>query len=364
MSTQPFKFRHLDTIVGIFVLGSVGVVVAALLLVGHARQWFTRTSTVTARTSIALPARSISAEDLRARADFLDELAESLRPGTPIELAGQVVGKVEKAAAPGGQLTLTMAVENAALEELYTDATTVIKVPLAPFMGQTRVVLKGGHSGERMWNKDISKTWLDSWEIAIAEPRDSTAMAMSVLKKLDGNLQPMIDRVAGVLDETRGLLAEVRAQRLPERAAGMIDEVRAQHLPERVAALADRVARLMDRADRMAGDAEQLVGGLAAGKGIAGRVLSDEKLAADLAGIAADLRAITAEIRTIAPAAPGLVEGTRGLLDEVHRMVDGLSRHWLLRSYTGPAEPGRLEPSGAVDAPSPTPPAAPAGAAP
>lgn len=339
MSSQPFKFRHLDSIVGGFVLGAIGVVVASLLLVGYARQWFSQISTVPSATRIA-----------DANADFIDELSESLRPGTPVELSGQVVGKVASATSERGLLYLQLALQDASLRKLRMDAKAVIKVPLAPFMGQTRIILKTGRDANLMWPSD-ERTWPEDISIPIEQPRDSQAMVMHILRDLETNLDPLLKGTTSTLAESRGLLAEIRAQKLPDRAAGILDEVRASKLPERTVVILERVTAIATRADAIASEAEKLIAGLGAGKGLAGRVLADEKLAADLAGIVADLHAITGEVRSVAPAAPALVNGAQGLLDEVHRLVDGLSRHWLLRSYTGPVEPGRLDPSGAVEAP-------------
>lgn len=337
MSSQPFKFRHLDHIVGGFVLGAVGVVVAALLLVGYARQWFSRISTVQATTVIADP----------GKADFLDELSESLRPGTPVELAGQVVGKVASAHTDSGFLRLKLALEDAALRTLGSDAKAVIKVPLAPFMGQTRIVIKAGRDPNRMWPTD-ERTWPEEQSIPIEPPRDSTAMVMAVLRDLEANLDPLLKGITATLNESRGLLAEVRTQKLPERATGLLDDLRASKLPERTVVILDQATAIAKRAEAIANEAERLIGGLGAGKGLAGRVLADEKLAADLAGIVNDLHAIIGEVRKVAPAAPALAESGQALLEDARRLVDGLSRHWLLRAYTTPPEPGRIAPSGAV----------------
>lgn len=329
MITQPFKFRHLDAIVGGFVIGAVVLAVTAFMLVGHARQWFTARAMVNAEMRVAEPERT----------DFFDDMAETLRPGTPVDLGGTTVGQVVSASQEGGRLLMELQLSRSALRGLHVqDAKLVIKVPLAPFMGQTRVILKAGRLGEAGWPVDQDG---HGPSIPIEPPRDSTAMALSVLRTMEGNLQPLLTRVAGVLDETKGLLAEVRAQRLPERTAVLLDSVQSQHLPERTAAL-------MQRGEAIAGQIETMLAGLNAGKGPAGKVLTDDKLAADLAAIAADLRAMTGQLRQ---ATPGMAEGASNLLDQAQRLVDGLSRHWLLKGYTQPAEAQRLPPSGLLPPP-------------
>lgn len=321
MSSQPFKFRHLDSIVGGFVLGAIAVVVAALLLIGYARQWFSRSITVQAATSIPDP----------AKADFFDELSESLRTGTPVELAGRVIGKVDSAHMDSGRLHLVCTLEVAALRTLHFDAKAIIKVPLAPFMGQTRVVLKAGRNPNRLWPDDLN-TWPEDAVIAIEPPRDSTVMVMSILRDLETNLAPLLTSVTATLNESRSLLAEVRAQKLPEQVSNLLE----------------RTTAIAVRTNAITAEAEALIGGLRSGKGLAGRALADEKLASDVAGIVSDLHTILNELRNIAPAFPGLAEGGQGLIEDARRLLDGLSRHWLLRAYTTPPEPGRITPTGAV----------------
>ena len=339
---QPFKFRHLDSIVGAFVIGAVAIVIAALALIGSAKQWFTSSTVITAETRLLG-----NAQIENSQIEFIEELAEGLRPGTPVEFAGKVVGKVLTAESDGGQLRLHLEVSKRALAGLHPDdAKAVIKVPLAAFMGQTRVVLKAGKSrkaGE--WLSDPPPI------LSIDQPRDSTAMAMKVLLDLQSNLGPMMIAITGLVTESRNLVAEVRAQQLPQQAGALIAGLRERQVPQRLDGLLTRIEAIAVLAEATAGDAKRISGGLVEGKGVAGRVLSDVQLGDDLARLAGDLRAITAELRKAAPTAPALAEGAGTLLDEVQRLVDGLNRHWLLKSYTDPGSGAHIVPPGIIDAP-------------
>jgi len=347
MSTQqPFKFRHLDSIVGAFVLAAVAIVIIALALIGSAKQWFTRKTEIEARTSIAKP------EDV----EFFEELAGNLRPGTPVELAGQVVGTVTASHPQGGMISLKLLIADRALEQLHQrDAKAQIKAPIAAFMGQPRIVLKPGGAGEKGWMKD---DWYKGNALTLIPDRDTTAMATALLRDVKANLGPMMVAITGLVDESHKLVVEIRAQRLPQQAGELVAGLRERQVPQRLDALLARievlsasVERLAQQGEGIATDAKRISGGLAEGKGIAGRALTDERLAEDLTKLAADLRAITAELRKAAPAAPALAEGAGTLLDEVQRMVDGLNRHWLLKSYTEPGDGARIVPPGIIDAP-------------
>ncbi len=356
MSTQqPFKFRHLDSIVGAFVLAAVAIVIVALALIGSAKQWFTPKTEIEARTGMA------KAED----GEFYEELAANLKPGTPVELSGKVVGAVISADARAGVISLKLEIATSALELLHQgepagrgragEAKAQIKAPIATFMGQPRIVLKPGSSGVQGWTKD---KWHENNALTLIPDRDTTALAMAVLRDVKDNLGPMMVKISGLVEESHKLVAEIRGQRLPQQAGELIAALRERQVPQRLDALLARseviaasVGRLAQQSESIATDAKRISGGLAEGKGIAGRALTDERLAEDLAKLAGDLRAITAELRKAAPAAPALAEGAGTLLDEVQRLVDGLNRHWLLKSYTEPGDGSRIVPPGIIDAP-------------
>ena len=356
MSTQqPFKFRHLDSIVGGFVLAAVAIVIIALALIGSARQWFTPKTEIEARTGLAKP------ED----GEFYEELAANLKPGTPVELSGKVVGTVLSSDARAGIISLKLEIATSALELLHQgefvgrgragEAKAQIKAPIATFMGQPRIVLKPGSSGVQGWTKD---KWHENNALTLIPDRDTTALAMAVLRDVKDNLGPMLVKITGLVDESHKLVAEIRAQRLPQQAGELVAALRERQVPQRLDALLERIGliaasveRLAQQGEGIASDAKRISSGLAEGKGIAGKALTDERLAEDLAKLAGDLRAITAELRTAAPAAPALAEGAGTLLDEAQRLVDGLNRHWLLKSYTEPGSGARIVPPGIIDAP-------------
>ena len=359
MTAQPFKFRHLDAIVGAFVLGAVGVAVIALILVGSVRQWFTGKEKLYAQTAIiAHKDPQQTKEDL----EFYEELSQSLQVGTPVELSGRTVGSVLQSSFSDNRLKLHLSIERDAAYALRQGANgarddgarALVKVPIAPFMGQTRILLKPGRGEDFDWKN--SKEY--PIEIPIEPPRDSTKMAQAVLRDLESNLGPMMSAITGLVQESRDLVKEIRAQQLPQQAGELIAGLRERQVPQRLDALLGRiealsvtVAAIATTGQGIADDAKQLSGGLVAGKGIAGKALSDEQLGTDLARLASDLQAITAELRKAAPTLPGLSEGAGTLLDEVQRLVDGLNRHWLMRSYTNPGSDERIIPNGIVEPP-------------
>lgn len=347
-STQPFKFRHLDTIIGAFVLGSVAIVILAVAFIGSARQWFTPATEVLAASPPAPPAER----------EFLEDLAESLKPGLPVEMGGRAVGAVLGAEVRDGGLRLRLRIANRALAQLHRgivgpegrsgEARVVIKAPLAPFMGQPAVVLKPGSAGPQGWLED---DWHRHQPLPLAPPKDTAAIAKQVLLTVDRRLDPLLAAATDLLTETRQMVAELRAARLPEQAGAVLGELRERALLARLDALLQRAEAVAGQVQAIAAETERLARGLNEGRGLAGRVIADERLAADLSAIVAELKAISVELRRAAPAAPGLAQGAESLLADVQRLVDGLERHWLLRPFVSAPAEGRLDPPGIVAPP-------------
>ena len=344
---QPFKFRHLDSIVGAFVLTAVAIVIAALALIGSAKQLFV------SKTSIRASSPPVANKE---EAVFYEDLTENLKPGTPVELAGQVVGTVTAATVDGGRLIMTLHVTDKALAELNrNEARALIKAPMAAFMGQPIVVLKAGSTKDPVAQGWTTDKWHELHDLPINKPSDTTAMAQRVLSALEANLGPMLSAITSLVTESRDLVKEIREQRLPQQAGELIAGVRERQVPQRLDALLARIEVIATTAEAISADAKRLSAGVAAGQGIAGKALTDAKFAEDIAGLVADLRAISGELRKAAPTAPGLAEGAGNLLDEVQRLIDGLNRHWLLKSYVEPGSSERIVPPGIIDAPEPKP---------
>ena len=74
--SQPFKLRHQNEIVGTLVIGSVLVIIAALLIVVQGRGWFTDSVTI----AIEFDERSIAL----------------IKPGTKVRMRSNVIGRVAR----------------------------------------------------------------------------------------------------------------------------------------------------------------------------------------------------------------------------------------------------------------------------
>ena len=122
---EPFKFRYVREIVGVFVLGSLAVALFGLLAVGTGRRWFERKA------------------DLGAV--FQAEKAAVIHKGVPVRLAGERVGEVTGIRLEGIELNhVTMRVRADALEALRTDSKAILRVPIAGLVGELAIELTPG----------------------------------------------------------------------------------------------------------------------------------------------------------------------------------------------------------------------------
>src|SRR5512133_1964680 len=122
---EPFKFRYVREIVGVFVLGSLAGALVGLLAVGTGRRWFER------KTDLG--------------AVFQAEKASVIHKGVPVRLAGELVGEVTGIRLEGIELShITMRVRLDAVEALRTDAKAILRVPIAGLVGELAIELTPG----------------------------------------------------------------------------------------------------------------------------------------------------------------------------------------------------------------------------
>jgi phospholipid/cholesterol/gamma-HCH transport system substrate-binding protein len=133
--------------------------------------------------------------------------------------------------------------------------------------------------------------------------------------------------------------------------------------------------------DQLAVRMDNLVAGVEAGKGTAGRLITDPALAdaaqqllaranevmAELQGMATNLNVavkniqdgtarlpeITGAVADEAKDLPGLVQQTQTSMREVERLVEAMQRHWLLRKYVNQTNPPPSHPLPEITTPAP-----------
>ncbi len=353
--SEPFKFRHLREIVGIFVLGSLVAALASLFLVGEGRNWFVRRVDLTA----VFPA----------------ERAGVIRSGLPVRLAGERIGQVAEVDLAGDSLRVRLRVAGSALGGLREDSKAVLRLPIAGLIGDLAIDLTPGRSGTLIRAGDI---------LPGSAEGDVLGDAEVIMKALARDIPPILSETRAALVRTNALLQQLEQNRagdhlaaLTASAARLTAQAEAAQLVAHAAATAAELAALLKSINQGEGS----LGRLARDPSLHQRVVTalDDvhaswgelaKVIASAAKVAEDASVLSAALRTRANDLPGVVDRGDRLLLNANRTLEAAQRSWILRGAVEAGNPPPLPP--AVLPPQPAllpqqpaiavpPPAAPAG---
>ncbi|RME96678.1 MAG: MCE family protein [Verrucomicrobia bacterium] len=317
---QRFRFRHVNELVGLFVLLALAAAIAALFLAARSQQWFA----ATIRYRLQLPASG----------------AAGLKPGNDVFVLGLPAGIVKNVAVlPNGRLVADIVLRRDFAPFIRPDSRALLKRTFG-VAGDAFVELTRGQQGEPLADGD------------------------TILCQSSDELPSIVDRVVEVL----------RSEVLPvvQKTGALVEEWTrvGVNLNQTQADL----RRALQRLDRLAARAE-------AGEGTVGRLLTDtnaigqaELFLAEARQTLADLRDTTERVREAARRLPEIAEHLRqgtaelpritrsvaaetrdlpGLVlqiqqtaAELQRLTEAIERHWLIRKYVEPeAGGGRIAPA-------------------
>ena len=115
--SEPFAFRHLNRLVGAFVISSAVVLLVAVVLIGRARHWLAKEFTVT----VAFDRNNLGL----------------LRSGLPVKIQGTEAGEVVGAKQDADHTVARIALREEFRSQLRRDAKAIIHTPIAGFLGET-----------------------------------------------------------------------------------------------------------------------------------------------------------------------------------------------------------------------------------
>jgi len=317
---QPFKFRHVNEITGIFVILVVVVLIAAIVGTAYKQRWFRGTVTLW----IVLPEAG----------------AAGIRQGSEVYFLGTLVGTVSDVfVAATGRMEARTSIRSDFFRFVREDSSAVVKKKFGVAGDAYFDITRG--QGQPLPKKNASivcKELPVSIETAIEEVRRAV---LPVLEKLSVGVDAWTalgTKLSTGADAWTGLgtnLGETREQ----------------------------LNRLLARLDG-------LVAGVEQGKGTAGKLLTDPAVADDLKTIldkgnasmdqlqsilkdvqvaGTHLSAVSEALAIEAKDLPGLVLQTQQTLHELERLIEGLERHWLIRKYIEQRQPNtRIPPSEVV----------------
>jgi phospholipid/cholesterol/gamma-HCH transport system substrate-binding protein len=335
---EPFKFRYVREIVGVFVLGSFAVALVGLLAVGTGRRWFERKA------------------DLRAV--FAAEKASVIHRGVPVRLAGERVGEVTAIRLEGIERThVTMRVRADSLEALRIDSNAILRVPIAGLVGELAIELTPGKESAP-FPPGSELPGISQGDLIGALGDVASVLAVEV-PEITKQVRILLEHANVLLGQAADGRAGTHASTLLANSSRLVGQLEREQVAARAAAILAELDKLMAAVN--------------AGEGTAGRFLKDpavhDRIAAllqdlhrswaDIARIlegagklASDAGVLTAQVKKRAESIPAMMDQTERLLLRTNQTLEGMQRHWLLRGTL--AEPGPPPaPPAVLDAPPP-----------
>ncbi len=194
--TEPFKFRHLNRLVGAFLIGSTAILMASVVIFGRADRWFEKHFTATVR--------------------FDRSNLGLLRSGLPVKIQGIEAGEVVVARPAGDGTLVELQVRDAFREQLRGDARAILHTPIAGIFGETFIEILPGAS-EIPFNPTTDTMAQEPGDDLVAQARGAIiaigGAATQLREVLAENRKEVAAAVAGVrrtADQTAALVEENR----------------------------------------------------------------------------------------------------------------------------------------------------------
>ena len=290
---KKFKFRYVNEIVGGFVLLVFLLLLAGVLVAGHAQHWFEAMYEINLR--------------------FPPEGSMELQKGGEVMLLGAKVGSVQDIlVGDDGNISGTIRVRGPFMRFVKTDSIALVKKKLV-VTGDAYIELTRG-TGDALPR--------EGGEIECVKDTEIMQMLEEALEELQKEAQKTVALVDAAIAEYTALAAGMNdpdgnLQRLLANSNGLLEDLRkGQGLPAKV---------LNDPA--MAKDVEDIVAQV---RDLMGKV---NAMAADLQTVVAKLPPMADTVAGEVDNLPVVVGDSQALMRETTTLLDGLQKHWFLRKY-------------------------------
>ena len=315
---KRFKFRHVNELTGLFVLGVVALVVAVVIFSGHSQRWFARKYVFDVR----LPEQGTSGLRrgdevfiLGVSAGFVDDIrvADDDRMNARVKIGRDFERFVRSDSIATVKKTFGVAGDS------FMEITRGTNTPL-PAYGATIVCLASEELPVRI------ERVLDQLRAELVPVVKKAGFTLDEWTKLGTNLQKTDEQLRQLVVRLDGLATGV------EEGKGTAGQLLTD------TALADEAQTLLARANEAMGELRGVVTNLYAA-------------VADVQKGTARLPEITVALANEAKDLPGLVQQTQTSMRELERLIEAAQRHWLLRKYLNKTNPPALPPGSEVQKP-------------
>lgn len=262
--SKPFKFRYVNEIVGAFVLLVVAAVVIAIFLAGREQGWF-------------LP-------DYDLTTVLPEDGSEGLQEGAEVSILGTRVGTVYRIAPrEDGNMVATLRIRGDYFDQyVRKDSSALLKKKIAGLGGDTIVEIKRGKGAKIPYEGATIETTKDT---------------------------ELMDKILGQVDEVKAEVLETL-----RKAQGALQEF---------AAIGQELRSPEGHMQHILGNLNRIAQELTDGEGAAGAILRDPQMAVEVRGIVQNIRAILDEVQKSAAHIPAIMSG----VDQTMEKLPGIAEN-------------------------------------
>ena len=273
--SKPFKFRYVNEITGAFVLLVVTLLVAGVVIAGHAQGWFRPEYHLT----LLFPA----------------EGSLGVQEGTRVVCLGTTIGTVERMiVADDGSMQARAKIKGEFFRFLRSDSQVLVKKAFA-IAGETFV--------------EISKGKLEPL------PKEGAELTCVSDTEMLKQIQDSIAKIEKTIDEYRHLAADLRSTNGPlMQFMGHLNEISAGI--QKGEGPLGKILRDPQMAQQLADVLAQV-----------------QKIIADVKQTTAQLPVIAKTASGEVRDASGVMLQTQSAIREAEKLIEGLQKHWLIRKY-------------------------------
>lgn len=299
---RSYKFRYASEIAGGFVLLAVGLLITGVYLAGHAQGWFQK--------------------KLIFQTEFkTGEGTYGLQEGAEVRILGTLAGRVgEIVPASGGGMATTFILQGKFATFVHEDSVAKVKKKFE-VAGDSFVEITLG-SGDKPLMPSGSN-------MLCSRDEELIQAAKKMVDDFRAAAVPMLDEIKQILAHVNEITRQVSSKegtvgRLvgdPEWAKdvdGIVKDVR--RTSGQLPAVAEKLDGIMKDVQRLAQTLNTTVD----------RLPAIEQQVGDTVG---NVKAVTGSLTGQVANVEGVLLQAESMLRETQRLVEGLQRHWLVRSY-------------------------------
>lgn len=347
---KRFKFRFVNEITGGFVIGVLVLLVAGIVFTARAQKWFSPVRKV----SIALP----------------EEGSMGLRKDAEVRLLGSVVGSVDDIiVGDDGRMKATVKIREEFFRFVRADSVAIIKKTLG-FAGDAFIEITRGRGAEL---PKIGAT------LQVGTERGATEVLQEVAEQVKAEAVPAVKQTRQLIEQTTLLISDLRDPKGPvqqtlssvqrimtglEKGEGVAGKLlRDPALAAQVDSTIPKLTAMLDELQGILKDVRKTTATLPEIAGTTNEQLKrlpemmaqTQAIMKQVEGILQDMRKMTAgmpqmmqHVDQTVQSLPGLTLQTQETLRQMQRLIEGFQRHWLVRSYIDQSQPSeRISPESA-----------------